>query len=454
MLNYNNLRKFINSSQYKTLNNYRTSYSTATASSSVYNQSLNSFDRDIYFLNGKINEKESKFSKVLIANRGEIACRVIKTCRAMGIKTVAIYSDVDYNSLHVKMADESVCVGSAPSIKSYLNIDKILQAIVSTRTEAVHPGYGFLSENMHFAARLAEIGVQFIGPSSKSISMMGDKIMSKRIAKDAKVHIIPGFDGVIETEEKCLEIANSIGYPIMVKASAGGGGKGMRIAWNDKEAIEGFRASKEEARSSFGDDRMLVEKFIDNPRHIEIQLIGDKHGNTVYLNERECSIQRRNQKVIEEAPSTFIDPETRRKMGEQAVQLAKAVEYSSAGTVEFLVDSQKNFYFLEMNTRLQVEHPITECITGVDIVQEMLRVAKGHPLSFKQSDIGIKGWAFESRVYAEDPFKHFGLPSIGRLSSYTDPSKVVENVRCDSGIEEGSEISIYYDPMICKVSRN
>jgi len=398
----------------------------------------------------KIDPSEPKFNKVLIANRGEIACRVIRSCKAMGIKTVAVYSDADYNSLHVKMADEAMCVGPAASIKSYLNVDAILDVIRRTKAEAVHPGYGFLSENMTFAAKLAEMGVEFIGPSSKSIMAMGDKIMSKRIAKQANVSIIPGYDGVINDENHCIEIANKIGYPVMIKASAGGGGKGMRIAWNDKEAVDGYKLSKSEAASSFGDDRMLVEKFIDDPRHIEIQILGDKHGNTLYLNERECSIQRRNQKVIEEAPSIFLDPETRKKMGEQAVQLARAVEYTSAGTVEFLVDSKKNFYFLEMNTRLQVEHPITECITGVDIVQEMIRVAKGLPLRFKQEDIKINGWAFESRVYAEDPYKAFGLPSIGRLSSYVDPTSI-KNVRCDSGIEEGSEISIFYDPMICKL---
>lgn len=410
----------------------------------------NSDQRGIYFLS-KINPNETKFNKILIANRGEIACRVIKTCKAMGIKSVAVFSDADYNSLHVKMADEAYCIGPAPSIKSYLSIDAIMEVIKKSKTEAVHPGYGFLSENMTFAKKLADIGVEFIGPSSKSIMAMGDKIMSKRLAKEANVSIIPGFDGVVKDEKHCLEIANNIGYPVMIKASAGGGGKGMRIAWNDDQAIEGFQLSKSEAASSFGDDRMLVEKFIDNPRHIEIQVLADKHGNTLYLNERECSIQRRNQKVIEEAPSTFLDPETRKKMGEEAVTLARAVEYSSAGTVEFLVDSKKNFYFLEMNTRLQVEHPITECITGVDIVQEMIRVAKGHPLSIKQSDVKIHGWAIESRVYAEDPYKNFGLPSIGRLSSYVEPIKTVPNVRCDSGIEEGSEISIFYDPMICKL---
>jgi propionyl-CoA carboxylase alpha chain len=348
------------------------------------------------------------------------------------------------------MADEAICIGPAPSIKSYLNIEAIMDAIHRTKAEAVHPGYGFLSENMLFAKKLAEAKVEFIGPSSHSILSMGDKIMSKRIAKEANVNIIPGFDGVVSDEKHCLKIANEIGYPVMIKASAGGGGKGMRIAWNDKEAIEGYLLSKSEAASSFGDDRLLIEKYIDNPRHIELQILADKHDNVLYLNERECSIQRRNQKVVEEAPSVFIDPQTRRKMGEQAVALARAVKYHSAGTVEFLVDSQKNFYFLEMNTRLQVEHPISEIITGVDIVQEMIRVAKDHKLQFTQKDIGIKGWAIESRVYAEDPYKNFGLPSIGRLSSYEEPTNV-RNVRCDSGIEEGSEISIYYDPMICKL---
>ncbi len=394
---------------------------------------------------------KKKFDKILIANRGEIACRVIKSCKAMGIKSVAVYSDADYNSLHVKMADEAVCIGPAASIKSYLNVNAILDAIKSTGSQAVHPGYGFLSENTTFAKQLADLGVEFIGPSSRAINDMGDKIQSKLIAKAAGVNIIPGFDGVIRDIDHCLEISNQIGYPVMIKASAGGGGKGMRIAWNDDEAREGYHLSKSEAAASFGDDRLLVEKFIDNPRHIEIQILGDKHGNTLYLNERECSIQRRNQKVIEEAPSTFIDAETRRKMGTQAIMLAKAVGYHSAGTVEFLVDSQKNFYFLEMNTRLQVEHPITECITGVDLVQEMIRVAKGHKLNITQDDIKVNGWAIESRVYAEDPYKNFGLPSIGRLSSYVEPTQTLENVRCDSGIEEGSEISIHYDPMICKL---
>ncbi|KAM4615044.1 propionyl-CoA carboxylase alpha chain [Polymixia lowei] len=393
---------------------------------------------------------EKTFDKILIANRGEIACRVMKTCKKMGIKTVAVHSDVDSSAVHVKMADEAVCVGPAPTNKSYLNMDAIMDAVMSTGAKAVHPGYGFLSENKEFARRLEAKGVAFIGPDTHAIQAMGDKIESKLIAKAAKVNTIPGFDGVVKTVEEAVKIAQDIGYPVMIKASAGGGGKGMRIAWNDEETREGFRFSSQEAASSFGDDRLLIEKFIDNPRHIEIQVLADKHGNALWLNERECSIQRRNQKVVEEAPSTFLDPVTRKAMGEQAVQLAKAVQYSSAGTVEFLVDSQKNFYFLEMNTRLQVEHPITECITGLDLVQQMIRVAKGYPLQHKQEDIPINGWAIESRVYAEDPYKSFGLPSIGRLSQYQEPLNL-SNVRVDSGIHEGSDISIYYDPMISKL---
>ncbi|XP_071767542.1 propionyl-CoA carboxylase alpha chain, mitochondrial [Centroberyx gerrardi] len=393
---------------------------------------------------------EKTFDKILIANRGEIACRVIKTCKKMGIQTVAVHSDVDSSAVHVKMADEAVCVGPAPTGKSYLNMDAIMDAIRSTGAQAVHPGYGFLSENKEFARRLAAEGVMFIGPDTHAIQAMGDKIESKLIAKAAKVNTIPGFDGVVKTVEEAVTIAQDIGYPVMIKASAGGGGKGMRIAWNEEETREGFRFSSQEAASSFGDDRLLIEKFIDNPRHIEIQVLADKHGNALWLNERECSIQRRNQKVVEEAPSTFLDATTRRAMGEQAVQLAKAVQYSSAGTVEFLVDSQKNFYFLEMNTRLQVEHPITECITGLDLVEQMIRVAKGYRLQHKQEDIPINGWAVESRVYAEDPYKSFGLPSIGRLSQYQEPLNLI-NVRVDSGIQEGSDISIYYDPMISKL---
>ncbi|KAG0272889.1 hypothetical protein BGZ95_011323 [Linnemannia exigua] len=391
------------------------------------------------------------FDKILIANRGEIACRVIRTAKKMGIKTVAIHSDADVNSLHVQLADEAVNVGPAPTSQSYLNIPNIIKAIKDTGAQAVHPGYGFLSENATFVKALDEVGVTFIGPSEDAMAAMGDKIQSKIIAKESKVNIIPGFNGVVRDIDHALEISREIGYPVMLKASAGGGGKGMRIAWNDDEVKEGYKIAKTESMASFGDDRLLIEKFIDNPRHIEIQIISDKHGNTLYLPERECSIQRRNQKVIEEAPSTHIDEATRKAMGEQAVMLAKHVKYSSAGTVEFLVDSARNFYFLEMNTRLQVEHPITEYITGMDLVEQMIRVAANQKLAPKQEDIKINGWAIESRVYAEDPEKY--LPSIGRLSKYIEPTstKGKNEVRCDSGIVEGSEISIYYDPMICKL---
>ncbi|GMS91969.1 hypothetical protein PENTCL1PPCAC_14144, partial [Pristionchus entomophagus] len=406
-------------------------------------------DRSIYRTD-PINHDEPKFDKILIANRGEIACRVIKTARAMGIKTVAVHSDVDSNALHVRMADEAVCVGPAPTNQSYLRVDRILQAVKDTGAQAVHPGYGFLSENTLFAADLEKIGVTFVGPNSKAISDMGDKINSKKIATAAKVNMIPGHDGEIADEDMCVKVANEIGYPVMIKASAGGGGKGMRCAWNDKQAREFFNLSKHEALSFFGDDRMLVEKFVDNPRHIEMQILCDKHGHALWLNERECSIQRRNQKVIEEAPSSFVTPEMRRAMGEQSVQLARAVGYDSAGTIEFLVDGKRNFYFLEMNTRLQVEHPITESITGIDIVQQMLRVAYGHKLNLTQEQVPLEGWAFESRVYAEDPHRGFGLPSVGRLSKYVEP-KHIAGVRCDSGVREGSEISIYYDPLICKL---
>ncbi|XP_041587089.1 propionyl-CoA carboxylase alpha chain, mitochondrial [Vulpes lagopus] len=402
------------------------------------------------FCSAGYDSNEKTFDKILIANRGEIACRVIKTCKKMGIKTVAIHSDVDASSVHVKMADEAVCVGPAPTSKSYLNMDAIMEAIKKTRAQAVHPGYGFLSENKEFAKCLAAEDVVFIGPDTHAIHAMGDKIESKLLAKKAKVNTIPGFDGVVKDADEAVRIAREIGYPVMIKASAGGGGKGMRIAWDDEETRDGFRFSSQEAASSFGDDRLLIEKFIDNPRHIEIQVLGDKHGNALWLNERECSIQRRNQKVVEEAPSIFLDSKTRRAMGEQAVALAKAVKYSSAGTVEFLVDSKKNFYFLEMNTRLQVEHPVTECITGLDLVQEMIRVAKGYPLRHRQADIPINGWAVECRVYAEDPYKSFGLPSIGRLSQYQEPIHL-PGVRVDSGIQPGSDISIYYDPMISKL---
>lgn len=394
------------------------------------------------------SSKFKMFDKILIANRGEIACRIIRTCKKLGIKTVAIYSEPDKYSVHVEMADEAVCVGPAASSQSYLNIDKIIEVVKQTGAQAVHPGYGFLSENRRFQEALAAAGVKFIGPGTEAIQAMGDKISSKKIAKEAGVNIIPGFLGAIDNDPDLIRIANEIGYPVMIKASAGGGGKGMRIAWNDEEAVSGYRLSKQEAMASFGDDTMFVEKFIEEPRHIEIQLLADAHGNAVYLNERDCSIQRRNQKVIEEAPSTFLDAATRAQMGNQAVALAKAVGYESAGTCEFLVDKHRNFYFLEMNTRLQVEHPVTECITGLDLVEHMIRVATGEPLSFGQADVKLEGWAFESRVYAEDPLRGF-LPSIGRLVRYVEPSG--ENIRVDSGVREASEISIHYDPMISKL---
>lgn len=394
--------------------------------------------------NGKL------FDKILIANRGEIACRVIRTCKKLGIKTVAIHSEPDAKSLHVMQADEAICVGPAQSAKSYLNQENILKACLQTGAQAVHPGYGFVSENSKFAGLLHDNNIKFIGPRDYSIIAMGDKIASKKIARDAKVNTIPGFLGAVGTDEEVIKIANEIGYPVMIKAAHGGGGKGMRIAWNDKEACDGFRMSKAEALSSFGNDTIFIEKFIEEPRHIEIQVLLDAHGNGIYANERECSIQRRNQKVVEEAPSTFLDAATRKAMGEQAIALAKAVKYESAGTVEFLVDKHRNFYFLEMNTRLQVEHPITEYITGLDLVEQMIRVAAGQPLAIKQSDIGIKGWAVESRVYAEDPLNGF-LPSIGRLERYIEPNTEDGDVRVDTGVREGAEISIYYDPLICKL---
>ncbi len=393
------------------------------------------------------------FKKILIANRGEIACRVIKTARKMGIATVAVYSDADRDALHVGMADEAVHIGPSPAAQSYIVIEKIMQAVRQTGAEAVHPGYGFLSENRGFAAALEAAGVAFIGPPSSAIEQMGDKITSKKIAQAAGVSTVPGHMGLIDDADHAAKIASQIGYPVMIKASAGGGGKGMRIAWNDTEAREGFQSSKNEAAASFGDDRIFIEKFVTQPRHIEIQVLGDQHGNIVYLHERECSIQRRNQKVIEEAPSPFLDPATRRAMGEQACALARAVGYTSAGTVEFIVDGQRNFYFLEMNTRLQVEHPVTELITGVDLVEQMIRVAAGQPLPFAQSDLKINGWAMESRLYAEDPYRNF-LPSIGRLTRYRPP---VEGptangvVRNDTGVFEGGEISMFYDPMIAKL---
>ena len=393
------------------------------------------------------------FKKILIANRGEIACRVIKTARKMGIKTVAIYSDADKNALHVEMADEAVHIGPPPANQSYIVIDKVMDAIRQTGAEAVHPGYGFLSENKLFAEALAKEGVAFIGPPAGAIEAMGDKITSKKLAQEAGVSTVPGFMGLIDDAEHAVTISNEIGYPVMIKASAGGGGKGMRIAWNDNEAREGFQSSKNEAANSFGDDRIFIEKFVTQPRHIEIQVLCDSHGNGIYLGERECSIQRRNQKVIEEAPSPFLDEATRRAMGEQAVALAQAVDYTSAGTVEFIVDGERNFYFLEMNTRLQVEHPVTELITGVDLVEQMIRVAYGEKLSLAQKDVVLNGWAMECRLYAEDPYRNF-LPSIGRLSRYRPPVEEVRPgavVRNDTGVYEGGEISMYYDPMIAKL---
>jgi len=393
------------------------------------------------------------FDKILIANRGEIACRVIKTARKMGIKTVAVYSDADRNALHVEMADEAVHIGPAPANQSYIVIDKIMEAVKKTGAQAVHPGYGFLSENSKFAEALEAAGVAFIGPPVGAIESMGDKITSKKIAQEANVSTVPGYMGLIEDAEEAVKISNEIGYPVMIKASAGGGGKGMRIAWNDDEAREGFQSSKNEAASSFGDDRIFIEKFVTQPRHIEIQVLADAHGNCIYLNERECSIQRRNQKVVEEAPSPFLDEATRKAMGEQSCALAKAVGYASAGTVEFIVDGDRNFYFLEMNTRLQVEHPVTELITGVDLVEQMIRVANGEPLSIKQEDVKINGWAIENRLYAEDPYRGF-LPSIGRLTRYRPPAEIASDshvVRNDTGVFEGGEISMYYDPMIAKL---
>ncbi|MEM1362867.1 MAG: acetyl/propionyl/methylcrotonyl-CoA carboxylase subunit alpha [Pseudomonadota bacterium] len=403
------------------------------------------------------------FKKLLIANRGEIACRVIKTARKMGIATVAVYSDADAQALHVKMADEAIHIGPPPANQSYIVIDKIMEAIKQSGAEAVHPGYGFLSENPKFAEALETAGIAFVGPPKGAIESMGDKITSKKIAQDANVSTVPGYMGLIEDADDAVKISAEIGYPVMIKASAGGGGKGMRIAWNEDEAREGFQSSKNEAASSFGDDRIFIEKFVTQPRHIEIQVLADAHGNAIYLGERECSIQRRNQKVIEEAPSPFLDEATRKAMGEQAVALAKAVGYTSAGTVEFIVDGDKNFYFLEMNTRLQVEHPVTELITGVDLVEQMIRVANGEPLKLRQDDVTLTGWALESRLYAEDPYRNF-LPSIGRLTRYrppseteayapgTAPSAAGETVlRNDTGVYEGGEISMYYDPMIAKL---
>ncbi|HSW19696.1 MAG TPA: acetyl/propionyl/methylcrotonyl-CoA carboxylase subunit alpha [Ramlibacter sp.] len=393
------------------------------------------------------------FSKILIANRGEIACRIIKTARRMGIRTVAVYSDADARALHVRMADEAVHLGAAPAAESYLAIEKIIAACRQTGAQAVHPGYGFLSERAAFARALQEAGIAFIGPNPAAMEAMGDKIESKKCASAAQVSTVPGHLGVIHDAAHAVLIADEIGYPVMIKASAGGGGKGMRIAHSADEVADGFARSRSEAASSFGDDRVFVEKFIVQPRHIEIQILGDKHGNIVYLGERECSIQRRNQKVIEEAPSPLLDPETRQRMGEQAAALARAVNYDSAGTVEFVCGQDKSFYFLEMNTRLQVEHPVTELVTGVDLVEQMIRVAAGEPLSLRQQDVRLSGWAVESRVYAEDPTRNF-MPSTGRLTTYRPPAEGVQDgvtVRNDTGVFEGGEISIHYDPMIAKL---
>ncbi|MEB5965250.1 acetyl/propionyl/methylcrotonyl-CoA carboxylase subunit alpha [Comamonas testosteroni] len=398
------------------------------------------------------------FTKILIANRGEIACRVIATARKMGIRTVAVYSDADKDARHVKLADEAVRLGPAPSRESYLLGDKIIEACKATGAQAVHPGYGFLSENEGFAKRCEEEGIAFIGPKSNSIAAMGDKIASKKLAGEAQVNTIPGYNDAIAGPEQAVEIARGIGYPVMIKASAGGGGKGLRVAFNDKEAFDGFASCQNEARNSFGDDRIFIEKFVQEPRHIEIQILGDSHGNVVYLNERECSIQRRHQKVIEEAPSPFISDETRKAMGEQAVALAKAVQYQSAGTVEFVVGKDQDFYFLEMNTRLQVEHPVTECITGLDLVEQMIRVAAGEKLSFTQADVKREGWAIECRINAEDPFRNF-LPSTGRLVRFSPPEQTMwqsdtehlYGVRVDTGVYDGGEIPMYYDSMIAKL---
>ncbi|MSR08145.1 MAG: acetyl/propionyl/methylcrotonyl-CoA carboxylase subunit alpha [Gammaproteobacteria bacterium] len=389
------------------------------------------------------------FKKILIANRGEIACRVIRTARLMGIRTVAVYSDADRHALHVRLADEAVRIGPAPSAQSYLVIDNIVAACKATGADAVHPGYGFLSEKTAFAAALEKAGVAFIGPKAHAITAMGDKIESKKLAMKAGVSTIPGYTDVIDGPEHAVKVARDIGYPVMLKASAGGGGKGMRVVRNDDECRDGFQRATNEAVSGFGDGRVFAEKYIEEPRHIEIQILADAHGNILYLNERECSIQRRHQKVIEEAPSAFLDAKTRKAMGEQAVALSRAVDYQSAGTVEFIVDKNRNFYFLEMNTRLQVEHPVTELITGLDLVELMIRVAAGEKLPLKQSDVKINGWALEARVYAEDPFRNF-LPSIGRLVRCQPPA-ASDSVRVDTGIEEGSEVSMYYDPMIAKL---
>ena len=393
------------------------------------------------------------FKRILIANRGEIACRIIKTARRMGIATVAVYSEADRDALHVEMADAAVAIGPPPAAKSYLAVDNIVAACKESGAEAVHPGYGFLSERAAFASALEKAGIVFIGPNPKAIAAMGDKIESKKAAARAKVSIVPGHLGVIEDDNQAIAIAEQIGYPVMIKASAGGGGKGMRIAFAKAEVAENFARARSEAKSSFGDDRVFIEKFITDPRHVEIQVLGDKHGHVIHLGERECSIQRRNQKVVEESPSPLLDETTRKKMGAQAVALAAAVGYDSAGTVEFVAGQDRSFYFLEMNTRLQVEHPVTELVTGIDLVEQMIRVAAGEPLKLKQSDVELSGWAVESRVYAEDPYRNFA-PSIGRLVRYRPPPEGVRDgvtVRIDTGVAEGGEISLYYDPMIAKL---
>jgi propionyl-CoA carboxylase alpha chain len=393
------------------------------------------------------------FKRILIANRGEIACRIIKTARRMGIATVAVYSDADRDALHVEMADEAIAIGPPPAAQSYLDIEKIVAACKQSGAEAVHPGYGFLSERAAFATALTQSAIVFIGPNAKAIAAMGDKIESKKAAARAKVSIVPGHLGVIEDDKQAIAIAEQIGFPVMIKASAGGGGKGMRIAFNKSEVKENFARARSEAKSSFGDDRVFLEKFITDPRHVEIQVLGDKHGNVIHLGERECSIQRRNQKVIEEAPSPLLDDKTRKQMGDQAVALAKAVGYDSAGTVEFVAGQDRNFYFLEMNTRLQVEHPVTELVTSIDLVEQMIRVAAGEPLKLKQGDISWSGWAVETRIYAEDPYRNFA-PSVGRLVRYRPPPEEVRDgitVRNDTGVIEGGEISLYYDPMIAKL---
>ncbi|TFG88182.1 MAG: acetyl-CoA carboxylase biotin carboxylase subunit, partial [Hyphomicrobiales bacterium] len=393
------------------------------------------------------------FKKLLIANRGEIACRIIRSAKRLGITTVAVYSEADRDALHVDLADEAVCIGPAAASQSYLVMDKIIAAAKETGAEAIHPGYGFLSENAAFAKALDKAGIVFVGPNPGAIEAMGDKIESKKLAAKANVSTVPGYLGVVKDAKEAAKIADDIGYPVMIKASAGGGGKGMRVAYSQKEVAEGFASSQSEAKSSFGDDRMFIEKYIEEPRHIEIQVLGDKHGNVIHLGERECSIQRRNQKVIEEAPSPFIDAKKREAMGAQAVALSEAVGYDSAGTVEFIVDKNRNFYFLEMNTRLQVEHPVTELVTGLDLVEEMLKVAAGEKLAVKQKDVKLKGSAIECRIYAEDPVRNF-LPSTGRLVRFRPPELGTEDgvtTRLDTGVEEGGEISVYYDPMIAKL---